>query len=114
MTSPSTIAKRVAQMHATMAADPPAEPIGAFAREQAGLAASVLAGIALVGTVLPDAELLDVHGAATTLFRRSRERHLGPGLLPGRLVPVLQHRPVRLPGPAAPAADRTRHPARRD
>jgi hypothetical protein len=33
MTSPSTIAERVAQMHATMAADPPAEPIGAFARE---------------------------------------------------------------------------------
>jgi hypothetical protein len=35
MTSASTIAERVAQMHATMAADPPAEPMGAFAREQA-------------------------------------------------------------------------------
>ena len=37
MTSPSTIAERVAQMHATMAADPPAEPMDAFAREQAEL-----------------------------------------------------------------------------
>jgi peroxiredoxin len=68
MTSPSTITERVAAMHATMAADPPGEAMGAFAREQAGLAASVPAGIAPVGTVLPDAELLDVHGAATTLY----------------------------------------------
>jgi peroxiredoxin len=68
MTSPSTIAERAAQMHATMAADPPAEPMGAFAREQAELAASSPAGIAPVGTVLPDAELLDVHGTATTLY----------------------------------------------
>ena len=68
MTSPSTIAERVAQMHATMAADPPAEPLGAFAREQADLAASAPAAIAPVGTVLPDAELLDVHRAATTLY----------------------------------------------
>jgi peroxiredoxin len=68
MTSPSTITERVAQMHATMASDLPSEAMGAFAREQAGLAASVPAGIAPVGTVLPDAELLDVHGAATTLY----------------------------------------------
>jgi peroxiredoxin len=44
----------------------PSDP-SAFAREQAELAASEPAGIAPVGTVLPDAELLDVHGAATTL-----------------------------------------------
>ncbi len=68
MTSPSTIAERVAQMHATMSADPPAEPMGAFAREQAELAASAPTAIAPVGTVLPDAEMLDVHGAATTLY----------------------------------------------
>ena len=68
MTSESTIAERVAQMHATMAADPPAEPMDAFAREQAELAASAPATIVPVGTVLPDAELLDVHGAATTLY----------------------------------------------
>jgi peroxiredoxin len=68
MTSPSTITERVAEMHAAMAAEPHSEAMGAFAREQAGLAASVPAGIAPVGTVLPDAELLDAHGAATTLY----------------------------------------------
>jgi peroxiredoxin len=68
MTSPSTIAERVAEMHATMAAQPPSEAMAAFAREQAGLAATVPAGIAPAGTVLPDAGLLDVHGAATTLY----------------------------------------------
>jgi peroxiredoxin len=67
MTSPSTITERVAEMHAAMAAEPPVEVMGAFAREQAGLAASVPSGIAPAGTVVPDAELLDVHGAATTL-----------------------------------------------
>ena len=40
MTSPSTIAQRVAGMHAAMPAEPPVEAMGAFAREQAGLAAS--------------------------------------------------------------------------
>jgi peroxiredoxin len=69
MTSPSTIAERVAEMHAAAAANPPGEPMGAFAREQAELAAGGLpAGVAPAGTVLPDAELLDVHGAATTLY----------------------------------------------
>ncbi len=68
MTSPSTITERVAEMRAVMAADPPSETMNAFAREQAGLAASMPSGIAPVGTVLPDAELLDVHGAATTLY----------------------------------------------
>jgi peroxiredoxin len=73
MTSPSTITERVAEMHATMAANPPAEPMGAFAREQADLAAGgVPAGIAPPGTVLPDTELLDVHGAATTLYAAAR------------------------------------------
>ena len=69
MTSPSTITDRVAEMHATMAAEPPNEVMGAFAREQADLAAGgVPGGIAQAGTVLPDAELLDVHGAPTTLY----------------------------------------------
>ena len=68
MTSPSTITERVAVMHASMAAQPTNPVMGAFAREQAALAAGGLpAGIAPAGTVLPDAELLDVHGAATTL-----------------------------------------------
>jgi peroxiredoxin len=68
MTSPSTITERVAEMHAAMTAEPPSEAMGAFAREQAGLAASVPSGIAPVGTVLPDAELLDVRAGATTLY----------------------------------------------
>jgi peroxiredoxin len=68
MTSPSTITERVAEMRAAMAAQPPNEAMDAFTREQADLAASLPAGIAPAGTVLPDAELLDVHGAATTLY----------------------------------------------
>jgi len=68
MTSPSTIAERVAEMQATMAAEPSSEVMGAFAREQAELAASAPAGIAPVGIALPDADLLDVHGGATTLY----------------------------------------------
>ena len=74
MTSPSTIGERVAEMHATRKAEPPseAEPssevMSAFAREQAELAGGVPAGIAPAGTVLPDADLLDAHGAATTLY----------------------------------------------
>ena len=68
MTSPSTIAERVAEMHAKTAAEPASEIMGAFAREQAELAASNPAGVAPAGTALADADLLDVHGAATTLY----------------------------------------------
>jgi peroxiredoxin len=67
MTRPSTIADRVAEMHAAQAAEPPSELRGAFAREQAVLAAMVPA-LVPAGTVLPDARLLDVHGADTTLY----------------------------------------------
>jgi peroxiredoxin len=67
MTSPSTITERVAEMRATTVAQPPSETMGIFAREQAELAGTVPAGVAPAGTVLPDADLLDVHGAATTL-----------------------------------------------
>jgi peroxiredoxin len=52
-----------------MAAQAPSDAMGAFAREQAGLAAGGLpAGVARAGTVLPDADLLDVHAAPTTLY----------------------------------------------
>jgi peroxiredoxin len=67
MTSTTTIAERVAELHAARAARSPNETMSAFAREQAALAASALPRIAPAGTVLPDAELLDVHGTATTL-----------------------------------------------
>ena len=114
MTSPSTITERVAEMHAAMAAEPPSEAMGPFAREQAGLAASV------PGRHRPGGDRAARRGAPRRArrghdaVRRSRGRHVGPGLLPGSLVPVLQHRPVRLPGPVASAADGTRHPAPRD
>jgi peroxiredoxin len=69
MTNSSTITERVAEMHAAMAANPPSQDMGAFAREQADLAAGgVPAGVAPAGTVLRDAELLDVHGEATMLY----------------------------------------------
>lgn len=71
MTSPSTITERVAQMHAAATAQPPSEPMGAFAREQAELAATVPAGLAPAGTVVPDAPLLDARGAATTLYAQA-------------------------------------------
>jgi peroxiredoxin len=68
MTDASTITDRVAEMHATMATEPPNEVMGAFGREQAALAAAGAPdGVATVGTEIPNAELLDVHGASTTL-----------------------------------------------
>ena len=84
MTSPSTITERVAEMHAAMAAEPPSEAMGAFAREQAGLAASVPAGI------VPGRDRPARRGAPRRArsghdaVRRSRGRHVGPGLLPGQ------------------------------
>ena len=69
MTEPRTITDQVTAMHASMAAQPPNEVMGAFAREQAALAAAGLPdGIAAVGTVVADADLLDPYGAATTLY----------------------------------------------
>jgi peroxiredoxin len=67
MTQPSTITDRVAELHAAQAAEPPNDARSAFAREQAELA-TVVPTAAPVGTVLPDADLLDVNGTATTLY----------------------------------------------
>lgn len=61
--------RRDARHEGRWAAEPPNEPVGAFAREQARLAASgVPVGVAPTGTVLPDADLLDVHRAPATLY----------------------------------------------
>jgi len=50
------------------AAAMPAEILGAFAAEQVGLdAAGVPAGVSAPGALMPDGDLLDVHGAATSL-----------------------------------------------
>ena len=72
MTSPPTIADRVAEMHA--AAPSGGEPTP-FRREQATLAAGGLPpGVAAAGTTVPDAALLDPYGAATTLYAATGNR----------------------------------------
>ena len=47
-------------------------------REQAGPASNAPGGIAPAGTILPDADLFDVHGAATTLYAAAGD---GPSVL---------------------------------
>jgi peroxiredoxin len=75
MTAGSAITDRVAEMHASMAAGPPSEVLGAFGREQAELAAAGLPdGIAAAGAQIPDAALLDVHGSPTTLYAATGDR----------------------------------------
>jgi len=65
----TTIAQQVSNLVETMAAQPPNEVMGAFTREQAGLATKgVPEGVIEVGATLPDAELLDPRGTTTTLF----------------------------------------------
>jgi peroxiredoxin len=66
---PTTIAEQVSRLAETAAAQPPNEIMGVFAREQADLAArGRRAGVIEVGAILPDAELLDPHGATTSLY----------------------------------------------
>ncbi len=67
MTSPSTIAARVAEMHAA-AATPSGEETTPFRREQAMLARGLPPGVAAAGTIVPDTELVDPFGVATTLY----------------------------------------------
>lgn len=64
-----TITDRVAELHATMSAQPADEVMGAFVRERAELATGGRpAGVAAVGILLPDVDLLDVLAAPTTLY----------------------------------------------
>jgi peroxiredoxin len=66
----TTIAQQVSQLVETMAAKPANEVTGEFSREQAELAASgVPEGVIEVGATLPDAKLIDPHGATTTLYK---------------------------------------------
>lgn len=61
MASAPAIAARVSEMHASMAAEPPDEAMGAFGREQAVLAAAGLPeGIAEPGITIPDAGLVAI------------------------------------------------------
>ena len=65
----TTIAEQVRHLAETTAAQPPNDVMAAFAREQADLAAQgTPAGVIEVGATLPDADLLDPHGAATSLY----------------------------------------------
>lgn len=64
----TTIADRVAKLHEAMAGQIPDEVLGAFGAEQAGLDdRGIPTGIAEPGDILGDFDLLDVHGAPTTL-----------------------------------------------
>jgi len=72
---PTTISEQVSRLAETTAAQPANEIMGAFTREQADLAARGLpAGVIEVGATLPDAELLDAHGATTSLNAALGER----------------------------------------
>ena len=63
-----TIAGQVAAMADAYAGQPPEEVMGAFAREQAELAADgIPEAVIAVGAVLSDADLLDRFGAPATL-----------------------------------------------
>ena len=63
-----TIADRVAEMHEEAESQIPAEIMDTFRAEQARMYADgVPSDAATVGDVIPDVELLDVHGGPTTL-----------------------------------------------
>jgi peroxiredoxin len=67
-TNYATIADRVAQLQQGMAGQLPAQVLDAFGAEQADLQASgVPAGVGAPGAIMPDGQLLDVHGEPTTL-----------------------------------------------
>lgn len=63
-----TIADQVAEFTTGMAAHAPTEVIATFAAEQAGLdAAGLPAGVPRPGAPMPDGQVLDAHGSATSL-----------------------------------------------
>ena len=69
-TNPTRIADRVAKMHEGIAGTIPDEVLNKFSAEQAGLdARGIPDGVAQPGDSLGDFNLLDVHGAPTTLSR---------------------------------------------
>jgi hypothetical protein len=71
----TTIAQQVSHLVETMAAQPPNEVMGVFGREQAEFAAGGSpAGVIGLGARMPDAELIDTHGATTTLYEALGDR----------------------------------------
>jgi peroxiredoxin len=66
----AAIAEQVRQLADAVASQPPNEVMGAFAKEQADLAATgTPAGVIETGATLPDADLLDPHGNPTSLYQ---------------------------------------------
>jgi peroxiredoxin len=64
----TTIADRLTELHHGMAGQMPEGALSAFSAEQVGLdAAGLPADVAAPGVAMPDARLLDVNGASTTL-----------------------------------------------
>jgi peroxiredoxin len=106
------IAEQVRTLAETMAAQPPNEVMGAFAREQRALAGNgIPAGVIGVGATLPDADLLDPHGASTTLYKALGDDvsvlvfyrgawcpycNIALNTYQAELVPELTHRGVKL------------------
>lgn len=67
-TASPTIADRVEIMQRETGSQLPADALATFQREQQRMAGlGIPAGVAEPGSALPDVELLDVHGAATSL-----------------------------------------------
>ncbi|QMU70813.1 peroxiredoxin-like family protein [Streptacidiphilus sp. P02-A3a] len=67
-TSTQPIAEQVAALNAVVAERLPADVLADFGEEQAALdAAGVPSGAARPGAAMPDGDLLDLHGAPTTL-----------------------------------------------
>jgi len=62
-------AMSIAEQVRSMRASQPAGPPSPFDREQQALADTTVEGVIVPGQRLPDAELIDVDGAATTLLR---------------------------------------------
>ena len=97
--------------------------MGAFAREQADLAArGTPSGVAATGASLPDADLLDAHGTPTTLYAVTDGRpavivfyrgawcpycNLALSAYQAQLLPVLTERDVRLIAVSPQVADET-------
>ena len=65
-----TISEQAGALRSASAATLPADVIGAFTADQAALdARGVPRNVLAAGTVMPDGDLLDVHGASTSLTR---------------------------------------------
>jgi peroxiredoxin len=117
----ATIALQVSQLVETMAAQPAKEVTGAFSQEQAELAGSgVPEGVIEVGATLPDATLIDPHGATTTLYEALGDQvavlvfyrgawcpycNIALNTYQAELVPVLARRAVRLVAVSPQAPD---------